>query len=101
MSSRVRIIEAYTSHTLLISRSEIEDGGTYAVTISNKHGRQTSTASVYIKGKYLIITVLMEITNIIFLNYQWFYIFCLIIKVICLKRFLILDKLIIHIKLYH
>jgi len=50
VSSRVRIIEAYTSHTLLISRSEIEDGGTYAVTISNKHGRQTSTASVYIKG---------------------------------------------------
>jgi len=50
VSSRVRIIEAYTNHILLISRSELSDQGVYEAVATNQHGVITSQATVNIKG---------------------------------------------------
>jgi len=50
VSSRVRIIEAYTNHILLISRSETGDGGVYEAVATNQHGTITSQTTVNIKG---------------------------------------------------
>nr|XP_002122169.1 myosin light chain kinase, smooth muscle isoform X2 [Ciona intestinalis] len=48
-SSRVRVMEIYGSHSLVISRTEHTDNGVYSITASNHVGSETCSAQLHVQ----------------------------------------------------